>query len=422
MKKINRHQPLISVFFLGFSSGLPFLLILSTLSVWLAEIGVSKTMIGILAWASVPYSLKFIWGALIDNVQVPFLHRYLGLRRSWMLVAQLCLLFTLIALGNTDPLQNLGLTAFFALLVGLSSAVQDIAVEAYRIEILPHNKLGVGASVSVLGYRFGMLCSGAGTIFLAAYLGSWKTAYVSIAFCMLIGIIATLCSSEPGVNRLPFKMPVWQSLKSFIHRRNWQIIIPFILSYKIADTVLNVMSMPFLVEIGFNNLEIAYVAKTFGICAMILGGVLGGVLLARSTIRQTLLICVVLQFIASLLFIVQARLGHNISFLFLSMGVENFACGLSQVALIAYLSHLCSFYNAAMHYAILSSVASFMRVCFSAIAGWVADRYAWPQFYAIVCVSCLPSILLLVFCVKHFARLSIPIVVSKNPDLITGEI
>jgi PAT family beta-lactamase induction signal transducer AmpG len=413
---------LVSIFFLGFSSGLPFLLILSTLSIWLAEVGVTKTMIGILAWTSVPYSLKFIWGALIDNVKLPLLSTTLGLRRSWILVSQLCLWLALIGLSNTNPVQSLGITALFAFLVGCSSAIQDIAVEAYRIEILPPSKVGAGASVSVLGYRFGMLCSGAGTIFLAAYFGSWNMAYCCISFCMVIGILATIYSVEPNITRPPFKLPMWRSLTSFVQTRNWQIIIPFILSYKIADTVLNVMSMPFLVEIGFSNMEIAYVAKTFGICAMILGGLAGGLLLAQRTIRQTLLICVVLQFIASLLFIVQAYLGHNVGFLFISMGVENFTCGLSQVALIAYFTHLCAFNGAALHYAVLSSFASFVRVSFSTLSGWMADHYAWPQFYAIVCVSCLPSIILLILGMKHFSRLTDEKTITEDRKLVTGEI
>lgn len=409
-KLLTRHwQPnLSSIFFLGFASGLPFLLILSTLSIWLAEVGISKTIIGLFAWVSIPYTLKFLWGPMVDNVRLPFLTKYFGLRRSWILLAQVCLWLTLIGLGNTNPVTSLWSTALFALLVGCSSAIQDIVIEAYRIEILPADKIGVGASVSVLGYRLGMLCSGAGTIFLASFFADWGWAYNCIAACMLIGIVTTLRSAEPTVKRSPVKIAVWRALKSFIHKRNWQIIIPFILSYKIADTVLNVMSMPFLLEIGFNKLEIAYVAKTFGIGAMIFGGIVGGLLLNKQSIRQNLLTCVVLQAIASALFIIQAQLGHNISFLFLSMGVENFTCGISQVALIAYLSQLCSKHSTAMHYAILSSFASFVRVSFSALAGWLADQFAWAQFYSLVCVSCLPSLILLILCVRHFAQLSGP--------------
>ncbi len=405
----NRDPKLYSIFFLGFASGLPFLLILSTLSVWLAELGISKTMIGLLAWVSVPYSLKFLLGPLVDNHKILFLHSLLGLRRSWILFSQLILWIAIIGLGNTDPLNNLWLTAAFALLIGVSSAVQDIAIEAYRIEILPSAKVAVGASALVLGYRFGMLCAGAGTIFFAAYFNSWSIAYSLVSLLMLVGILTTLCSHEPQIHRSASRTSIWMAVKYFVQQNDWQIIIPFIMSYKIADTVLNVMNMPFLVEIGFSKLEIAYVAKTFGIAAMIIGGIVGGLVLSKQSMRQNLLICVVLQAIASFLFVIQAQVGHNISFLFFAMGLENFACGLSQVALIAYMSQLCSLHSTGMHYAILSSFASFVRVGFSVLAGWLADQFVWPQFYAVVCISCLPSLLLLIFCVKHFARTRIEI-------------
>lgn len=413
---------LISVFFLGFASGLPFLLILSTLSVWLAEIGVSKTMIGLFAWVSIPYALKFMWGPLVDKYRLPILYKYLGLRRSWILLAQIFLWITVVGLGNTDPLNNLMLTIIFAVLVGISSAIQDIAIEAYRIEILPPNKIGIGASTSVIGYRLGMLCSGAGTITLAALCGSWSIAYTCIAMCMVIGIITTLCSVEPKIQRTATQISIWRAIKFFAAKREWQIIIPFILSYKISDTILNVMNMPFLLEIGFNKLEIAYVAKTFGIGAMIFGGIVGGVMLMRQSLRQNLFTCVCLQAVASALFIVQAQSGNNLSLLFVSMGVENFVCGMSQVALIAYMTHLCSKQSTALHFAILSSFASFVRVGFSAVAGWLADRYGWPQFYAIVCVSCVPSILLLLFCVKHFALGTQVVELEPQNNLVKGEI
>lgn len=421
MKKRSIVADCYRIFFFGFSSGVPFLLILSTLSVWLAEVGISKTMIGLLAWVSVPYTVKFLWGSMVDRVQIPFLTTLFGLRRSWILCSQICICLALIGLGNTDPVDNIWITAFFALLVGWASAIQDIAIEAYRIEILPHDKIGVGASISVLGYRFGMLCSGAGTIFLATYFNSWQIAYHCIAACMAVGMLTVLFSYEPAVKRAPLKLVVWKSVKFLVHKLDWQIIFPFILSYKIADTVLNVMSMPFLLEIGFNNLEIAYVAKTFGITAMILGGLLGGILMLRFSVRQNLFTCVLLQCVASMLFIMQAKLGHDLSFLFISMGVENLACGLSQVALVAYLSHLCTHGSTAMHYAILSSFASFVRVSLSTGAGWLADRFIWPQFYAIVCVSCLPSLFLLILCARHFVFIN-STQDTRLPKLTTGEI
>ncbi len=417
IQRIAKHWEtnLITVFLLGFSSGLPFLMILSTLSVWLSEVGVSKTLIGLFAWVSIPYSIKFLWGAMVDNVRLPWLTQYFGVRRGWLLLSQICLWISLIVLGMTEPMDNLWMTAFCALLVGSSSAIQDIVIEAYRIEILPAAKVGIGASASVLGYRVGMLCAGAGTIYLAAEFNSWHLAYNLIAACMALGIITTLFCREPTVNRSPTKMVVFKALKIFLRKLDWQIIIPFILSYKIADTVLNVMSMPFLLEIGFNKVEIASVARTFGISAMIVGGFVGGILLMWQSLRDNLMVCVALQAFASALFIMQAQYGHDVSFLFVTMGVENFTCGMSQVALIAYLSQLCPNRHTALYYGILSSFASFVRVSFSALAGWLADHYAWSQFYTFVCISCVPSVILLIVYAQHFVKLSVVKVANIIP-------
>lgn len=412
---------LAAIFCLGFSSGLPFLLILSTLSIWLAESGVSKTQIGILAWVTIPYTLKFLWAPLIDKCGLPWLTKIFGQRRSWMLLAQVCLILSIVALGSSKPEAGILYTSICAFLVGLFSATQDIAVEAYRIEILSSKDCGLGASYSVLGYRFGMLCSGAGAIYLATYLGGWQQAYNAMALCMLVGVITTILIDSTSIDvesalnidyskRLVSKSGDWLQdivlipIKTFISQRDWWIIIPFILSYKIVDTVLNVMSMPFLLEIGFNKLEIAQVAKTFGILAMITGGMVGGALLCKYSLRRILFLSLVLQALASCLFVLQAVIGNNLNMLFLTMGVENFSCGLGQVALITYLSKLCSQPHTAMHYAILSSFASLIRVNFSMLSGWVADHLAWQYFYTLVGIGCIPGIIILFGNGRHFKR------------------
>lgn len=395
-----------SVFLLGFASGLPFLLVLSTLSVWLAEVGTSKTSIGLFALASLPYSLKFLWSPVVDNYRIPILSDLFGLRRSWILFMLVLLAFNLIALGNTNPAENFLLTAFFASMASFCSAILDIVVEAYRIEIIPDKSTGIAVSASVLGYRIGMLCAGAGTIFFSAYFNSWAIAYFITASLLLVGIIATLRAQEPKITRHLEVIDVPSTIKKFLKNQDWLIIIAFIILFKIADTVLNVMSMPFLLEIGFNKIEIASVAKTFGISAMIIGGFVGGLLLLRQTIRQNLITCVLLQMVASMLFVVQAKIGNNLSFLFLSMGVENLVCGMGQVALIAYLSKLCGLRTSATDYALLSSFASFARVSFSSFSGILADTMPWTQFYSWVAFSSVPTILVLIFAANHFKKIS----------------
>jgi MFS transporter, PAT family, beta-lactamase induction signal transducer AmpG len=399
-------KALISIFFFGFASGLPFLLILSTLSLWLTEVGASKTQIGLFAWVTISYTLKFLWSPLVDHIKIPVLCRIFGLRRGWILTSQVFLAVAIFVLASSNPETNLMLAAVAALLVGLFSATQDLVIEAYRIEILDKKQLGIGSSISVLGYRLGMLCSGAGAIYLAEYFSSWQIAYKFMACAMSICMVATMLAEEPQIyrnnlNRITknnwFANIVIKPVSSFIRMRRWWVIIPFIVSFKLADTVLNAMSMPFLIDIGFNKLEIANVAKTFGITFMILGGIMGGILLHKKSLRKILFICTILQLIACLLFYQQALLGNNLVFLFLTMGVENFTCGMSQVALICCLSKLCSLPHTAMHYAILSSFASFVRISLSTVAGIIADHSAWPVFYLGVAATCILTFVILFF-------------------------
>ena len=413
MQKTLVRTKLITIFLLSFSSGLPFLLILSTFSIWLAEVLISKTQIGLLAWLTIPYTCKFLFSPFVDKVKIPFLFKYLGQRKSWILFSQIALTLALLLLGYTEPNKDLLFTAIVAFMVGLFSAIQDIVVEAYRIEIIDKSKLNLSASISVLGYRFGMLCSGAGAIYIAEYFHSWAVAYHVMACCMLVGIITTLMAIEPenlstfAVNQ-SFKNWIInifvEPVKTFFVHSQWKTIIMFVLCYKFADTVLNVMSMPFLLEMGFNKIEIANVAKTFGIIAMVCGGISGGVLLSRYGLWKLLFLASALQFVAGCLFVEQAKIGYNLPFLFVTMGIENFTCGLAQVVLITYFSMLCVRPYTAVHYAVLSSFASLVRVSCSMIAGWLADKFIWEDFYLIVCFSCILSIIILQCCTNHFVQ------------------
>ena len=403
---------MLTIFLLGFSSGLPFLLLLSTLSVWLTEAGITKTEIGMFAWITISYAGKFLLAPMLDNIKLPVLFAKFGQRRSWILLAQICLALALWLLGHTDPSRNIGMTAIAAFMVGFFSAIQDIGIEAYRIELLDKTKLGLGTSISVLGYRLGMLCSGAGAIYLSAYFHSWNFSYNIMAVCMLVGIVTTFYAAETKQTYVYdpsivagnwFYNIIIQPLKSFIHNKQWKIILIFILSYKFADIVLNVMSMPFLLEMGFNKVEIAHVAKTFGIIAMLCGGLTGGIAIGYLGLWRMLILATALQFVAACLFILQAQVGHDLSLLFVTMGIENFTCGLAQVALMTYLSRLCIKPYTAVHFAILTSFASFARVNFSMLSGWLADHMSWGCFYSIVCFSCVFSLILLHCCNAHFA-------------------
>lgn len=405
-------RALFSIFALGFSSGLPFLLLLSTLSVWLTESGVSKTQIGLFGLATIPYALKFLWAPLFDKYKSPFFSKTFGQRRSWLLLVQITLAVSLFTLGQARPEQHIGWTALLALWVGFCSASQDILVEAYRIERLPPKTTGFGASSIVMGYRVGMLLAGAGALYLAHHFDSWTLAYGVMAAFVGVGMLATCLGGEPvqtfiqpqktGSVAEPYVIK--KAFQSFFLEKPWWMIIPFIFFYKIGDTALQAMSMPFLLEIGFSKAEIASVAKTFGISAMMIGVLIGGWLLYQYSLFKNIYLCALLQFLAGSLFVLQSTIGYQISLLFITIGIENLACGMSQVALIAYLSSLCKGAHVSTHFAIFSSIASFSRIGLTVLAGYLADRVLWTDFYILVSLGCLPCLIWLWMCAPHFKK------------------
>ncbi len=411
---------ILSIFLFGFSSGLPFLLTLSTLSIWLKESELSNTTIGLFVIVTIPYTFKFLWGPMVDRVKLPFLSQFLGQRRSWALLSQCVLIFMLLGLGFSNPKEHIFETALWAFGVAFCSAIQDIVIEAYRIEIIDDDQKGSAAFSTVLGWRMGMMMSGVGALFLAATY-SWKTAYVIMACFISIGLLTTLFSPSPktpvpnltphlSLKHITSYNHFWEWLKSTYglplqdlwQSHDWRVVLAFIFFYKVGDTALNVMNTPFLVELGFSKLEIAHIAKLFGISALIVGGFMGGLFLNRFGILSALLLCAGLQVISSLMFVIQALVGYNLSVLVVTIGIENLTCGLGAVAFIAYLSSLCSAPYTATHFALLSSFGSLARIFFSAGAGKLADILSWPVFFLFTAAACLPFLFLLIYAFCRF--------------------
>lgn len=390
---------LLGIFALGFVSGLPFLLTLSTLSFWLAEIGVSRTTVGLFMLVGVPYCIKFLWAPAIDTVSPPVLWRWFGPRRGWALLSQIGLIVSLILLSQTNPLDNLYLTAIGAFLVSFFAASQDIVIDAYRIEILSNRYLGFGAAVEATGFRFGMLASGAGALYLA-HIFSWSAAYGFMAIAVVIGMVTILLMpdqlSSPLSRSHSFRnfMEPWRA--AFQHKNIlWMVL--FMFSFKMGDTVLNAMSAPFLVELGFTKLEFANISKVFGITLMILGSFSGGWMIYRWNLLSTLLFCMALQVAACLLFVSQAWMGHDLSFLMVTVGVESFCSGMTASALIAYLSSFCSPPYTATHFTVLYSINSLCRVATSALAGWMADQLGWNLLFLLPCLAIFPAVIALFY-------------------------
>jgi PAT family beta-lactamase induction signal transducer AmpG len=404
---------LVIVFLMGFASGLPFLLSGATLSIWLTEAGVSLTAIGLFALVGTPYNLKFIWAPLIDRLPLPVLSELLGRRRAWMVVIQIGLAASIVALGLSDPGSAPGITALLALLVAFFSASQDIVIDAYRIEILDEDQQGAGAAMTQAGYRFGLLSSGAGALYLAADM-DWSLVYGIMAALILVGFITALCAPVPRsvdvagkadyIRGRCFRMTVIAPFMEFFRRNNTRVavfILAFILLYKFGDAFAGVMANPFYIIIGFSKLQIASVSKIFGVFATLLGVLAGGVVVKRYGILKSLLYCGVLQMFSNLMFAAQALIGPHVGFLVLTIGIENLSGGMGSAAFVAYLSVLCNTAYTGTQYALFTSFMAFGRAWLSASSGWVADQSDWALFFVISTAMAIPGLLLLIWMMRH---------------------
>ncbi len=387
---------------LGFASGLPLLLTLSTLSIWLAEEGVSKTTIGLFALVGAPYTFKFLWAPLIDRMRLPGLTSLLGRRRGWGVLIQFLLAAAIVALGATDPSVDPWATAFCAVVVAFLSASQDVVLDALRIELLEERQQGAGAAVYVMGYRLGMLSAGAGALFLAEAL-PWFWVHVAMAGLMAVGVVAVLCSPEPVESRAPvgrgFGAWLYEAVLApfgdFMRRRGWLAILGFVALYKFGDSLAGVMANPFYLEMGFSKAEIAGVSKIFGLWATLIGAALGGVMVARLGILRSLFICGLLQMFSNLLFAAQALVGHNLAMLTLVIAVENVASGMGTAAFVAYLSALCNVAYTATQYALFSAFMSFARTVLSSPGGALAEQVGWIWFFGLTTLAAIPGLVLL---------------------------
>jgi len=404
---------LIIVFLMGFASGLPLLLTAATLSIRLAEAGVSLTAIGLFALAGTPYNLKFLWAPLIDRIPLPVLSRLLGRRRSWMMLIQIGLMASIVGLGLSAPETAPRLTALLALTVAFFSASQDIVIDAYRIEILDEDQQGAGAAMTQAGYRFGLLASGAGALYLASAI-DWALVYGMMAALIGVGFVTAWCAPNPDGSAPPASAPRgWTDILSttvvspFVEffRRNRPAaalaILAFILLYKFGDAFAGVMANPFYVKIGFSKVQIANVSKIFGVIATLTGVFAGGLMVKRCGILSSLLYCGLLQMVSNLMFAAQAKIGADVHFLVLTIAIENLSGGMGSAAFVAYLSMLCNTAYTGTQYALFTSFMAFGRTWLSASSGWIADQTDWFTFFVISTLAALPGLMLLIVMIRR---------------------
>ena len=399
---------------LGFSSGFPLLLVYGTLSLWLDEAGVAYGLIGLFSLVRIPYSFKWLWSPLMDRIRLPWFSRF-GRRRGWALFVQICLLLAILAMSSVNPAQHTLWMALFAMMVAGCSASQDIILDAYRIDSFKAEEQGAGSAVFVLGYRIGMLFSGAFALWLA-HIINWQNVYVIMSLGSLVGIVTILLSPEPDkeptyrphADKLPFwprllrflRNSVYSPLRDFARHKQWGLILLLILLYRLSDEYKAPMAFPFYASMGFDKLQIASVSKIYGMLATIIGGLLGGVVVKKWGLRRSLILACVLQGLTNLVYIGQSYAGNNIYLLSLTVCADNLAGGMATTALVAYLSSLCNVAYSATQYALLSSLMSLARDVIAASSGYVAEFTSWPLFFAISSALALPPLLLLWYMVR----------------------
>ena len=394
---------MLAIFGMGLASGLPLLLTTGTLSYWLAKAGVDKTSIGLFALVGLPYSLKFLWAPVLDHVRIPVLGERLGQRRSWALLTQLALAACIAALGATDPAHGPWATARLALAIAFLSATQDVAIDAYRIEVLSESEQGGGAAATQTGYRIGLLVAGAGAIALADFV-PWSIVFAALACVMGVGVASVLLAPPPpSVAPAPgdasrsavLERALVAPLRDFSLRPMWAAILAFAMLYKFGDAVAGVMANKFYVDLGFTGVEIASVTKVLGLTASIGGVLVGGILVAQLGVFRALLLGGLLQVPSLLLFAFAARLGHDLGGLAMAVGADSFSSGIAGAALVAYLSSLCRAPFTATQYALLTSLMAAGRTALASGSGWLAAQLEWAQFFSAAALLAAPGLLLL---------------------------
>jgi PAT family beta-lactamase induction signal transducer AmpG len=402
------------VMLLGFSAGLPLALVTSTLQAWLTQSGIDLKTIGLFSLVGLPYTFKFFWAPLVDALDIPVLTRLLGRRRSWLVLSQLLLVAAIVTLGFSDPKTSIFYVTVAAILVAAASATQDIVIDAFRVESLPQEEQAAGIASYILAYRVALLLSGAGALFLVAYLEAsgvarltaWKISYFAAAACVAVGMIAAFLAKEPeeesksaSAEQNPVKRvytTAFSAFSEFLSRPLAISVLVFVLLFKFCDAFAGVLTVPFVLKTGFSLATYATVVKGVGFAAAVIGGLAGGALARALPLTTCLWIAAIIQMLSNLMFSWLAWMGPDVSALTITIIVENFTSNAANVIFVAYLSALCGARaHTATQFALLSAIAAVGRTVLAASGGYVAEATGWFWFFVVTALAAIPSILLL---------------------------
>ncbi len=412
MAYLNKN--IILIFLLGISSGFPLALTGANLGYWMTETNVDIKTVAFFSLVGTAYSLKFLWAPLIDKVSLPIISRLLGRRKSWMLVTQIALMLSIFAVGMTDPATQLWHTALYCVALAFASASQDIVIDAYRVEILEPEDQGLGAAAITLGYRIGMLISGAGGMYMLAAGFAWPEIYRLLSVTTLFGAAVALFGPRPEIEKAPqekkgfgewFTDAVINPFRSFAKTEGWLAFLLFVLLFKLGDAMMSGVIMgAFYKMLGTDPATLANITKVFGLIATIIGAFVGGWLVKKLGLVKALWIGAILQTATNLLFAVLAEVGNNIPLLTFAIGADNFCGGLATTAFVALISRLCNLNYTATQYALLSSLSSVGRTVISAYGGVVITAVGWPLFFVFTAAVALPGIVLLAIITKYLRK------------------
>lgn len=401
------NKRLLVVFMLGFASGLPIALVGGTLQAWFKTSGASIVLIGFTSLIGQPYSYKYFWAPLLDKYSpVSTLDR----RRSWMLAMQITIIGLIICMAMFKPeavvhLYKWDVPVLFLLGIVLStcSATQDIAIDAYRIEVLKHDERGLGSALGIEGYRVAMLASGGFALVLADKLG-WQVTYICMAGLMLIGVLATLIA--PPVQNIEksnksLKTIIIASFKDFLLRKNAWLILLLIILYKLGDAFSHALSTTFLLDLGFSLTEVGLINKVLGVVATLIGVFVGGLFMTRVGLYRALLFFGILASLTNLTYMLLALAGKNFNIACTAVLIENICAGMGTAAFVALLMSLCSKNYTATQFALLSSLTALGRIYVGPISGYMVQAFGWAIFYGFSAMAAIPSLLLLIYLRKQ---------------------
>ena len=388
--------------FTGFASGLPLYLLLNLVPAWLRTEHIDLKVIGAFALIQFPYTWKFLWSPFLDRYVVPIL----GRRRGWMLLTQAALLVVIASLGGFSPQHDLGVIVMLATLLAFLSATLDIALDAYRRELLLDNELGLGNAVHVNAYRIAGLIPGSLALILADHL-PWDMVFMITALFMLPGMVMTLLVKEPHRATPPktLRDAVVEPFHEFITRRGWQsalLILAFLFFYKLGDSLCTALATPFYLDMGFSKSQIGLIAKNAGLWPAVIGALLGGIWMLKLGINRALWLFGVVQVVSIFGFYWLALQGAqaevtalHLTQLAFVIGLEAMGVGLGTAAFVAYIAHTTHPAYTATQFALFTSLAAVPRTFVNATAGWLVEQLGWGSFFLLCAALAIPGMLLL---------------------------